>query len=127
MICALFFSACGGAAYTEKREVAFGAAVEALTDEDWADAAEAAFFYMKGASSDDERYDRSMLMLAEAMEKLDLTYAASLWYLDIAQSRRRVELLDKAIAGLERIVMDRPHDENTLVRGFLSTADITDL
>lgn len=118
---------CGGAAYDGSRESAFKASVESSLDEEWGEAASAAFSYLQGVSADDERYDRAMLMLAQALEELGLSHAASLYYLDIAQSRRKVELLDKAVAGLERIVMEGPHDEQTIVRGFLATSDITGL
>jgi tetratricopeptide (TPR) repeat protein len=120
-------SACGAAGAVEGGKHAFGAAVEASLDEEWEEAASAAHAYLGGSSTDDERYDRAMLMLGRALEELGLTYAASLYYLDIAQSRRKVELLDKAVAGLERIVTGGPHDTETVVRGYLATADITDL
>jgi hypothetical protein len=124
---AVAFGGCGGASFRENKDLSFGRAVKASLDESWEGAAEAAYTYTKSSSPDDQRYDRALLLLAQAMERLGLTYAASLWYLDIAQSRRKVELLDKAVAGLERIVMKGPHDESTVVRGFLATADITDL
>lgn len=124
---AVAFGGCGGASFRENKEVSFGRAVKASLDESWESAAEAAYVYIKSSSPDDQRYDRALLMLAQSAEQLGLSYASSLWYLDIAQSRRKVELLDKAVAGLERIVMKGPHDESTVVRGFIATSDITDL
>ncbi|MBN1656642.1 MAG: hypothetical protein JXA30_22915 [Deltaproteobacteria bacterium] len=118
---------CGGASTQNGKELSFSRAVEASLDESWESAAEAAFNYIKKSSPDELRYDRALLMLAQAAERLGFSYAASLWYLDIAQARRNIELLDKSIAGLERIIMKGPHDETTLVRGVLATADITDL
>ncbi len=123
--CALL--GCGGGVFNQKPALAYATAVEASLDEDWADAAEAAFSYLKVKSPDDPRYDRAMLLLAQSMEQLGLTYGASLWYLDIAESRRNAELLDKAMAGLARIVTGGPHDEETLVQGYLARADITGL
>jgi tetratricopeptide (TPR) repeat protein len=127
LITALVWVGCGGASFRERKDLSFGSAVQASLDESWEKAAEAAYLYLNTSSPDDPRYDRALLLLAQAAEKLGLSYAASLWYLDIAQSRRKVELLDKAISGLERVVMGGPHDEETLVRGFLATADISDL
>ncbi len=129
--CGLFLAAtvagCGGSATEINPQTAFKQSVERTLDEDWEEAASAAYAYLQEVSADDERYDRALFMLAQALEELGLSYAASLHYLDTAQSRRKVELLDKAVAGLERIVMEGPHDEQTIVRGFLATDDITEL
>ncbi len=116
-------SACATVNISKDRELAFHQAVEAHSDHDWAVSARAAFVYADGASKDDTRYDRALRLLASDAEHLGLTYAASLWYLDIAEGKRDVELLPDAIRGLERIVMGGPHDEETLVRGFLASAE----
>ena len=118
---------CGGPVFEGNRQMAFKISVERTLDEDWEEAASAAHAYLNEVSAEDERYDRALFMLAQALEGLGLSYAASLHYLDIAQSRRKVELLDKAVAGLERIVMGGPHDAQTIVQGFLATDDISEL
>ncbi len=118
---------CGGATFKPGTGRAYEQAVEASLDKKWTRSARAAFAYMKGVSPEDNRYDRAMLLLAEASEKLGYSYPASLWYLDIARSGRNADLQDEAISGLERIIMGGPHDEETLVRGYLGTADVSGL
>jgi hypothetical protein len=127
LVMGMILCCCGGGSFHENKELSFGSAVKASLDQSWERAAEAAYGYLKTSSVDDQKHDRALLLLAQAAEELGLSYAASLWYLDIAQSRRNVELLDKAIAGLERIIMNGAHDEVTLVRGYLATSEITDL
>jgi len=123
--CLLF--GCGAAGFGDAREGSFGRAVDASIDDDWEDAAEAAQEYLSASTPDDTRYDRALMILAEACEKLGLSYAASMWFLDVAQSRRSPELVDKAVAGLERIVGAGPHDERTITEGFLASAEISGL
>ncbi len=128
MLClCVAIGACGGASFNEDRERAFGSAVEASVEEDYERAASAAAVFLATATNDDERYDRAQMLLGESLEKLGLRYPASLLYLDVASARRNIELLDKAFIGLERILRAGPHDHETLVEGFLATADITGL
>lgn len=121
----LLLAGCAGASYAPDRDAAYGMAVEKVLVERWSDAARASWQYLEGATPDDERYDRAQMLMARAMEGLDLTHAASLWYLDVAQARRLPDVVDEAVAGLERIVLGGPHDEATIVRGFLATAEVT--
>ncbi|MDD9939648.1 MAG: hypothetical protein OXU20_01170 [Myxococcales bacterium] len=123
----LLVGACGSVTYGTRDE-AFGAAVQATLDGESLGAAQGAHVFLSSAANDDPRYDRAQILLAQASEALGLGYAASLLYLDVASSRRDVDQLDKAFAGLERIVMGpTPFDEPTLVDGFLATAHITGL
>ncbi len=123
---ALVWPAASGCAATDlapEREDAFNQGVEALGADDPVLSLRATWRYLKGASEDDPRYDRALRILARAAERLDLRYAASIWYLAIAQARRDAELIPDAIAGLERIVMGGPHDRHLLVEGFLAAED----
>lgn len=122
---ALALASCAGPSFAPDRDAAYGVAVERVLDERWASAARASWQYLEGATPDDERYDRAQMLLARSVEGLDLSYAASLWYLDVAQARRLPDVVDEAVAGLERIVRGGPHDEATIVRGFLATAEVT--
>ena len=118
----------GASGFNASREAAFAASVQATLDEDPEDALEAAYVYLRGSSSEDTRVDRAQMLFAQAAQGLSLSYVASLYYLDVAESRRDVDQLDKAFAGLERIVMgSAPHDTATLVDGFLASAHITGL
>lgn len=130
-LCASLLSlsmACGGGAFEGSRDDAFGLAVQASLDEESLDAARGAHAFLRASAIEDARYDRAQMLLAQALEGLELRYAASLYYLDVASTRRDVDQLDKAFAGLERIVMgDVPFDEATLVDGFLATDRITGL
>lgn len=118
---------CAGPKLAETREATFAQAVEASLAEDDALAAAAAWSYLEGATPDDPRYDRALRLLAQSAEGMGLSYAASLWYLEIARARRDPTLVNDAIRGLERLIQAYPHDEETLVRGFIATAEITGL
>ena len=110
-----------------EREDVFAQAVEASINENPALSAAAAFNYLQGASPDDPRYDRALRLLANAAEQMDLSYAASLWYLDIAKSRRDPTLVSEAVRGIERILLNYPSDVETLLKGFIATGEITGL
>lgn len=109
------------------RDELYGQAVEASVANRAERAAAASFRYLSQSSPDDPRYDRALRLLAESAERLDLTYAASLFYLDIASARRDVDVVDDAVEGLERIVANHPHEHETLVQGFLARAEVTGL
>lgn len=106
------------------REAAFTYAVERSTAGDHAAAGAAAWRYHVGSSPEDPRYDRALRLLARSAEALDLSWAASLWYLEIAQARRAPELVPPAIEGLKRIIEGGPHDADTLVTGFVATESL---
>jgi len=116
---------CGSPTYKHGTDRAYEHAVEASLDKKWTRSARASFAYLKGVSTEDARYDRAMILLAQAAEKLGFSYPASLWYLDISRSVRNADLQGESIAGLERIVMTGPHDAETLVQGYLGTADLS--
>lgn len=125
-IAALLSSACGATVYSAPRDKAFAQAVEGSVDENWETAAGYAQLYLSTSSPEDPRYDRALMLLAQASEELGLSYAAGRYYLDVASMRRDVDQLDKAFAGLERIVMGGgAHDAQTLVTGFLATDDVS--
>jgi len=126
-VAAAALSGCATNRFAEEHGAVFQQAVEASKQERSADAAAAAYHYLQGSTVDDPRYDRALRVLARNAERLGLTYAASLWYLDIAQSRRNVELLDDAVAGLQRIVEEYPYDRETVRKGFLASADLSGL
>lgn len=119
--------ACATTHVPKDRDAAFSMAVEASQANDHAEAAGAAWGYLKGATTDDPKYDRALRLLGRNLEALGFSYAASLDYLEIAEARRDPTLVPGAVRGLERIVMGGPHDEDTLVRGFLASADMPDL
>jgi tetratricopeptide (TPR) repeat protein len=119
--------ACAGVRIPEERDDAFAAAVEAAGHARHAPAAALAWHYVSGASVDDPRYDRGLRLLAGSAEGLGLTHAAAVWWLEIAQARRDVELIPDAVAGLERVVMGGPHDTETLIGGYLASAELSDL
>lgn len=123
-----FATACSGPSFAEKsREDVFAQAVESSLEDEHHLAAAAAYHYFKGSNIDDPRYDRAQRLMAISAERLGLTYAASLWYLDIARSRRDVTLVSEAVRGLERIMTHGPYDQQTIMRGFIARAEISGL
>src|SRR5690554_2701628 len=82
---------------------------------------------MKSTNPDNVRYDRAEKLLAQNVEALGLDYAASLFYLDIAESRRDVRLVGDAVGALERLLRRDGYDQMTLRDGFLARAEITGL
>ena len=120
-------SACGAPKLAEVQDDVFAQAVEASLGKNHEVTAAAAFRYVSATSSDDPRYDRALRLLAEASEELGFTYAASVWYLEIASARRDPEIVGDAIRGLERVILEHPHNRHLLVDGFIATADIDGL
>jgi len=118
---------CGARPVPAGQDNAFRTANEAANDGEWSFAAAAAWSFIQEVGADDTRYDRALLVLAQALEGMGLTYPASLYYLEVARNRRDAELIDDAIIGLERIVRTGLFDEPTIIRGFISTADISGL
>lgn len=118
---------CGTPQLAASGDDVFAQAVEASLDEDHALTAAAAHRYMAGTSPDDPRYDRAQRLLANAVEHLGFTYAASIWYLDVAAARRDPEVIADAVRGLERIVQEHPYNEHLLIDGFVATAEISGL
>ena len=94
---------------------------------DDAAAAAAAWRYLRGASPDDPRYDRAIRLLARSADGLGLSWAASLWYLEIAQAHRAPALVPEAVRALRRIVEGGAHDDDSIVRGFLAAAELSGL
>ncbi len=118
---------CGGATFVEQPDAAFSIAVEASLDESWDTALGAALSYLSTASEDDLRYDRALTLAAGAFEAQGLRYAAALYYLDVAQGKRNVELVDEAIEGLARLTTSGPVDEDLVLAGYIAAADIDDM
>ena len=118
---------CASPEFAKDRDAVFSQAVEASLEDDHALSAAAAWHYLQGSSPDDPRYDRALRLLARSSQAMELSYAASLWYLEIARARRAPTLVDEAIAEIESISSLHPFDEETLFKGFVSSADITGL
>lgn len=127
LLCLTLWSGCASVQLAEERDDVFAQAVEASLEGDTTVAAAASWRYVSGSTEDDPRYDRALRILGESSEKLGFTYAASLWYLEIAQARRDVDVVDDAIKGLERIMLNHPYDESTILRGFIATEDLNGL
>jgi len=126
---ALVFSVAGCSAPTlmQTREGAFEQAVSAMGSKRPLLALRAAFRYLKGAGPDDPRYDRALRVMAVAANELGLPYAASIWYLQIAQGGRDPALLPVAIEGLQQLVERGVHDDELIVSGYLASADLAAL
>ncbi len=118
---------CGAAKLSNDPDKVYSSAVRLALADDHAQAARAAYHYMKSTTPDNARYDRAQKLLADSLDRMGLHYAASLFYLDIAQSRRDVRLVDGAIRALEAITERDGYDDNTVMRGFLASAEITGL
>ena len=118
---------CSGAQLAEERDGVFSQAVEASLQGDATFAARAANHYLRSGTVDDPRYDRAIRLLADNLRELNLSYGASLWYFEIASARRDVELVEDAVVALAEIIETYPHDQWTLIDGFVATADISGL
>lgn len=127
MLSALIASGCASISLAEDRDSVFAQAVEASLEGDHELAAAASNHYLAGATVEDPRYDRAMRILADSSEAMGFSYAASLWYLEIASKRRDVDVVDEAVRGLETIMGSYPYDEATILRGFVATGHITGL
>jgi len=120
-------SGCGLSALSDDPDTLYASALRASLDQEHTESARAAFHYMKSTNPDNVRYDRAEKLLAQNVEALGLDYAASLFYLDIAESRRDVRLVGDAVGALERLLRRDGYDQMTLRDGFLARAEITGL
>jgi len=120
-------SAAAGCAIPEERREAFAAAVEAQEANKHGRAAGAAARYLKGTSEDDPRYDRALLLIARACEHLELSYAASTLYREVAMARRNMELLPDALRGLQRVVDSGVFDDDLILAGYVAGTEFTQM
>lgn len=120
----MLVSGCGPGQLATDRDELYDQAVEASLADSPQEAARAAYRYMDRGSVDDPRYDRAALLLADNLAELELTYPASLWYHEIASQRRDVALLEDAVMGLADIVEEYPHDDWTLIDGFIGSSEL---
>ncbi|TDP73461.1 hypothetical protein [Bradymonas sediminis] len=120
-------SGCGLSTLSDDPDTLYASALRASINEEHTESARAAFHYMKSTNPDNLRYDRAEKLLAQNVEALGLHYAASLFYLDIAESRRDIRLVGDAVGALERILSRDGYDQVTLRDGFLARAEITGL
>lgn len=132
-ICALWFVAslgglgCASATFSADRETLFGRAVEAGLEEEWAESAGHAHAFRQASSVDDERYDRSQLLLAKALAGLELRYAAALFYLDVARSGRSPELINRAVVGLQRLMLAPGYHDAPWLVAALGSSELSGL
>ena len=111
---------------TQKDE-AFSFAVEAVQVKSYTQGARAAWTFIEKTDPDDPRYDRGLRLLARSLEGLDLTWAATMTYREIAQARRNMELVPDALAGLRRIMNTGVFDEDTIITSFIAGEEFGDL
>lgn len=109
------------------REALFGAAVEASLADQWAATAGYAFAYRQASAQDDDRYDRSQMLLAKGLEGLALYYGAAVLYLDVASAGRNPELIDGAVAGLQRVMGEPAYREAPRLIRVLGASEFSDL
>ncbi len=120
----LAVSGCATTQLSDDRLEALDQSLAAAQRDEHAFAAHAASFFLKGGTPDEPLYDKAMRMLGRSLESLGLTYAASVYYADIARERRDPEYIPDALRGIERIVRGGPHDHNLLIEGFVASADL---
>lgn len=116
-----------GASVPQQKDPAFTFAVEAVQEESFVDGARAAWHFIDAADPDDPRYDRGLRLLARSLEGLELSFAASMIYRQIAALRRNLELVPDALMGLERIIESGVYDADTLVTSFITSEEFGDL
>lgn len=127
-VCAsMLLTSCGPVKLAETRDAVFSQAVEANLESSDVVALAAGANYLKGASPEDPKYDRALRLMAESAERVGLSYASSLWYLEIARARRDPAIVGQAIDGLAHLLATYPIDKETVLSGYIATAEITGL
>lgn len=121
----LFVVSC--ATVPTQKDEAFSFAVEAVQIKSYTRGARAAWNFIEKTDPDDPRYDRGLRLLARSLEKLELKWAASMIYRDIAQARRNMELVPDALQGLESIVQTGIFDEDIIITSFIAGEEFGDL
>lgn len=87
----------------------------------------AGWSYLSASDEDDPRYDRTLRLLARSAEALNLTYAASVWYLQIASGRRDPELIPEAVTGIKNIVESGVYDEDALIHRYIAVEELSSM
>ncbi len=117
----------GCATIPKEKDQAFTFAVEAVQENSFGIGANAAWRFVESADPDDPRYDRGLRLLAQSAQGLELQWAASMIFRQIAQARRNVELVPDALRGIQGIVESGVYDEDTLLTAFISSEEFSDL
>lgn len=127
LISLISFSGCGSLfiEIPKDHQKAFLAGVELSQSERYDYSAQAAWYYLKNTDEEDPRYDRTLRLLARDAEGLGLNYAASMWYLEIASSRRDVGLIPEAVEGIKRVVEDGTYDEDALINRYIAVEELS--
>lgn len=118
---------CGLPQLPSDNEEVFQYTVQKSLSKNHTEAARASYHYIQGTTPDNQRYDRALRLLADSLDELGMSYAASLWYLEIAKSRRDPELIDEAVRGLEDIMARDNYDRSTILSGYVASAEISGL
>ncbi len=108
----------------EERRQALEQAISATQRADHAFAARAAFTYVNGGTQDDDDFDRALLLLGRSLERAGLSYAAGLYFGDVAREKRDPEAVPDALRGIERVALGGAYDHEALIRGFLAAAEL---
>ena len=111
----------------QDHQATFLFAVEQQQSKNYALSSVATWKYLKEGGEEDSRYDRGLRLMARNAEKLDLNYAASLWYLEIARGRRDAELIPEALLGIQKLIESGIYDEDALVTGFIAVEEMPKL
>lgn len=118
---------CATLSVSEERQIALDQAVAADQRGDHEFAARAAMSWLAGGAEDDPGWDSALLLLGRNLERLDLTYAASLYYGEVARARRDPERVPDALRGIARIADSGAIDHQSLIAGFVASAELPQL
>ena len=101
----------------------FARAKDAFARQEYEQAARLCWQYIATTSQDDEKHESAQYFLAASLENLNLYHGAVEYYVQVAGTRRTPRLLPRAVAALERIALERPIDEDLVLRDLIGDSD----
>lgn len=94
--------------------------INLLESEHYTRALRGSWQFLESTDPEDPRYVHGQRLLAQSLEALELHWAASVVYRQIAQERRSMSELPEAMRGLHRIIEGGAHDEEALITSFIA-------
>jgi TolA-binding protein len=101
----------------------FETALQDFYAESYADAAAGFWGYVRFGEASAENHEWAQFFLAESLSRLGLYHAAVQYYVIVAKTRSRPEILPEALARLEALTRERPYNEDLVDRDLLYDSD----
>ncbi len=111
------------AAPVEVDPLIFEGALDDFHHQRYADAAAGFWGYVRFAGEQGENYEWAQFFLGQCLDALGFHHAAVQYYVMVAKTRSRPEILPEALGRLEELTRQRPYSERLVDRSLLYDTD----